>query len=47
MVRYLWDRQADVIIDIKLGDYDADSYKYEPMVSDLSLAGHNQKGQAR
>ena len=31
MVQGLWDRQVDAIIDIKLGDADTDSYKYEPM----------------
>ena len=31
MVRGLWDRQVDTIIDVKLGDADADSYKYEPI----------------
>ena len=31
MVQGLWDRQVDVIIDVKLGDADADEYKYEPM----------------
>ena len=31
MVQVLWDRQFDAIIDIKIGDADADSYKYEPM----------------
>ena len=33
MVRGLWDRQVDAIIDVKLGDADADSYKYEPMAA--------------
>ena len=31
MVRGLWDCQVNTIIDIKLGDADADLYKYEPM----------------
>ena len=33
MIRYLWDRQVDAIIDVKLRDADADTYKYEPMTS--------------
>ena len=36
MVRGLWGRQFDAIIDVKLGDADADSYKYEPMTSLLA-----------
>ena len=28
MARGLWDCQVDVIIDVKLGDADADTYKY-------------------
>ena len=36
MVRGLWDRQVDTIIDVKIGDADADSYKYEPMAALLS-----------
>ena len=27
----LKDRQVEAIIDVKIGDADADSYKYEPM----------------
>ena len=33
MIRGLWDRQAEYIIDVKLGDTDAYSYKYDPMVA--------------
>ena len=33
MIRGLWDQQADAIIDVKIRDYDADSYKYEPIVA--------------
>ena len=33
MVRGLWDRQVEAIIDIKIGDIDADYYKYEPMAA--------------
>ena len=36
MTRGLWDRQVDTIIDVKLGDADADSYKYEPMAALLA-----------
>ena len=36
MIRGLWDWQADVIIVIKLGDADTDSYKYQPMAALLS-----------
>ena len=36
MIQGLWDRQVDAIIDVKLGDADADMYKYEPMTSLLS-----------
>ena len=36
MVQYLWDFQVDSIIKVKLGDADADSYKFEPMVALLS-----------
>ena len=33
MIRGLWDFQFDAIIDVKLGDSDADTYKYKPMTS--------------
>ena len=33
MIKDLWDKQADTIIDIRLGDAGTDSYKYEPMVA--------------
>ena len=36
MIRVLWYRQVDAIIDVKLGDADADTYKYEPMTSLLT-----------
>ena len=36
MIQCLWDRQIDDIIDIKLGDADADTYKYEPMTALLA-----------
>ena len=31
MIQGLWDRLLEAIIDVKLRDADADSYKYEPM----------------
>ena len=36
MVRGLWDCQFYTIIDIKLGDADTYSYKYEPMTAILA-----------
>ena len=36
MIRGLWDIQVESIIDVKLGDADADSYKYEPMAALLA-----------
>ena len=36
MVQGLWDLQVDDIIDVKLGDANADSYKYEPMAALLA-----------
>ena len=36
MVRGSWYRQVNVIIDVKLGDSEADSYKYEPMADLLA-----------
>ena len=36
MVRGLWDCYVAVIIDVKLGDFDADSYKYKPMTALLT-----------
>ena len=35
MIQGLWYRQADAIIDVKLGESDTDSYKYEPMAAIL------------
>ena len=32
MIQVLWDRHTDSIIDVKLGNADADSYIFEPMV---------------
>ena len=36
MILVLWDRQVDAIIDVKLGDDDADNYKYKPMIALLA-----------
>ena len=36
MVRGLWYRQVDAIIDVKLGDADADTNKYELMTAVLA-----------
>ena len=43
MIRGLWDRQVDAVIDIKIGDADADTYKYEPMTSLLARWGKIKK----
>ena len=37
MVQGLWYQQADAIIDIKIGNSGANSYKYEPMAALLAL----------
>ena len=36
MIWGLWYHQVEAIMDIKLGDNDADSYKYEPMAAFLA-----------
>ena len=36
MIRGLWYQKSDTIIDVKLGDADADYYKYGPMVALLA-----------
>ena len=36
MIRVLWDRQVYAIVDINLGDFDTDTYKYNPMTSLLA-----------
>ena len=36
MIQVLWDRQFDAIIDVKVGDDDADTYKYKPMIALLA-----------
>ena len=36
MIRGLWNCHVDAIIDVKLGDTDADTYTYEPMTSLLT-----------
>ena len=43
MVQGLWHRQVDAIIDVKLGEDDADSYKYEPMTALLARWGNIKK----
>ena len=30
MIQSLWDLRVDAIIDVKIGDADADTYKYKP-----------------
>ena len=37
MIRGSWDRQVEAIIDVKLVDSDADSYKYKPMAALIAL----------
>ena len=37
MFRGLWYLQVNAIIDVKLGDADADTYKYEPMAVLLAM----------
>ena len=32
LIRGLWDRQTDAIIDVKIGNADADTYRFEAMV---------------
>ena len=36
MIRVLWYQQVKAIIDVKLGDSDTNSYKYEPMAALMS-----------
>ena len=43
MIRGLWDRWADAIIDVKLGNTNAYSYKYKPMAELLSWWGEIKK----
>ena len=33
MIKCLWDQQDDAIIDVKIGNTDAYSYKYDPMAA--------------
>ena len=42
MIRGLWDQQSNSIIDVKLNNADADSYKHDPMAALLVLVGNNQ-----
>ena len=37
MIRVVWDYQVIAIIDVKIGDADADTYKYESMTSLLAI----------
>ena len=43
MIRGLWDCQVDTIIDVKLGDADADTYKYEPITELLDSRENTKK----
>ena len=36
MIWYLWDRQDETIIYVKINDANVDSYKYEPMAALLT-----------
>ena len=36
ILKGLWDRQVDAIIDVKIGGTDADTYKYEPTTALLA-----------
>ena len=36
MIQCLWDLQVDAIIYVKLGNTDADTYKYDPMTALLA-----------
>ena len=36
MIQGLWGCQVDAITDVKLGDADANTYKYDPMTSPLA-----------
>ena len=36
MIQGLWVCQVDAIVEVKLGDADADTYKYDPMTSLLA-----------
>ena len=33
IIQGLWDRKTDTIIYVKLGDADADTYRFEPMLT--------------
>ena len=33
MIQGLWDQQVEYTIDAKLGNFDVDSYKHEPMAA--------------
>ena len=36
MIRGLWDQEVEAIIDVKIGNVDTDSYKYEQMTALLA-----------
>ena len=36
MILGLWDHQVDAIIDVNIGESDADTYKYDPMTALIS-----------
>ena len=36
MIQGLWDRKVKAIIDVKIGNANADSYKYEPIIALLA-----------
>ena len=43
IVRRLWDRQTDAIIDVKFGGADADIYRFEPTKNLLAQGGENKE----
>ena len=43
MIRGLWDCHAEVIIEVKLGDADADSYIFEPIAGLLDWCKKTKK----
>ena len=44
MIQGLCDKQAEFIIEIKLGNAYADSYNYDPMEVPTGPVGNNQEG---
>ena len=43
MIQVLWDHQVEAIIDVNLGDADADTYKYDSMTLLLARWGNIKK----